>query len=121
MPGEGQIPDYRLLELQTLHVTEDLLRRVYDHRTAHFIQFIRHILGLERLESWTETINRAFDEFIAQHTTFASLQIRFLQTLRTFVLQTGKVEKRALIDAPSPASTPRVSAASSPPAKSRRS
>ncbi len=90
----------RLLESQTLHVTEDLLRRVYDHRTAHFIQFIRHILGLERLESWTETINRAFDEFIAQHTTFASLQIRFLQTLRTFVLQTGKVEKRALIDAP---------------------
>jgi type I restriction enzyme R subunit len=76
------------------------LRKVYDHRTARFIQFIRHILGLERLESRTEAVNRAFDEFIAQHTTFTSLQIRFLQTLRTFVLQTGRVEKRALIDAP---------------------
>jgi type I site-specific restriction endonuclease len=90
----------RLLESQALHVTEDLLRKVYDHRTARFIQFIRHILGLERLESRTEAVNRAFDEFIAQHTTFTSLQIRFLQTLRTFVLQTGRVEKRALIDAP---------------------
>jgi len=46
----------RLLEEQSLHVTEDMLRKVYDHKTARFIQFIRHILGLEKLESWTETV-----------------------------------------------------------------
>ena len=71
----------RLLEAQALHVTEDVLRKVYDHKTAKFIQFIRHILGLEKLQSWTETVSRAFDEFLARHTTFTSLQIRFLQTL----------------------------------------
>ena len=61
---DGEIDELaRLLEAQSLHVTEDLLRKVYDHRTARFIQFIRHILGLERLESWTETVNRAFDAF----------------------------------------------------------
>ena len=99
--SESEIRDLaRLLEGQVLHVTEDRLRKVYDHKTARFIQFIRHILGLERLESWSETVTSAFDEFIAQHTTFSALQIRFLQTLKTFILQTGKVERENLIAQP---------------------
>lgn len=89
-----------LLERQDPYVTEDLLRRVYDHKTARFLQFIRHILGLEPLASWSETVTRAFDRFIAEHNTFSEMQIRFLQTLRTFILQTGKVERRHLIGAP---------------------
>ena len=40
------------------------------------------------------------DEFIAEHTTLTSLQIRFLQTLRNFIIQTGKLEKKDLIQAP---------------------
>lgn len=89
-----------LLAAHDPYVTEDLLRKVYDHKTARFVQFIKHILGLEPLASWTETVTRAFDGFIAQHNTFSQMQIQFLQTLRTFILQTGKVEKRDLIDAP---------------------
>ena len=90
----------RLLEAQALHITEDRLRKVYDHKTARFIQFMRHILGLEKLESWPETVTSAFDDFIARHTTFSALQIRFLQTLKTFILQTGKVERENLIAQP---------------------
>jgi len=90
----------KLLEEQSLHVTEDVLRKVYDHKTARFIQFMRHILGLEKLESWTESVTSAFDAFIAEHNTFTELQIRFLRTLQTFILQTGKVERHHLIDAP---------------------
>ena len=90
----------RLLEEQSLHVTEDILRRVYDHKTARFIQFMRHILGLERLESWSETVTAAFDAFIAEHNTLTEQQIKFLQTLKTFILQTGKVERHQLIEAP---------------------
>jgi len=99
--SESEIRDLaRLLEAQSLHITEERLRKVYDHKTARFIQFIRHILGLERLASWPETVTHAFDEFIARHTTFSALQIRFLQTLRTFILQTGKVERENLIAQP---------------------
>jgi type I restriction enzyme R subunit len=90
----------RLLEEQSLHVTEDILRKVYDHKTARFIQFMRHILGLEKLESWSETVTAAFDAFITEHNTLTELQIRFLKTLQTFMLQTGKVERHHLIDAP---------------------
>ncbi len=90
----------RLLQSQDPYVTEETLRKVYDHKTARFIQFIRHILGLEMLPSWSETVTRAFDEFIAAHNTLTTVQLRFLQTLRTFILQNGKVEKKDLIDAP---------------------
>ncbi|MGI0148525.1 MAG: type I restriction-modification enzyme R subunit C-terminal domain-containing protein, partial [Thermoplasmata archaeon] len=58
------------------------------------------ILGLEKLVSWSETVSRAFDQFIAEHNTFSATQIRFLQTLKTFILQTGRVERRDLIEAP---------------------
>lgn len=90
----------RLLQRQDPYVTVELLRKVYDHKTARFIQFMRHILGLEKLDSWSETVARAFDDFIARHSTFTALQIQFLQTLRTFILQTGTVAKKDLINAP---------------------
>jgi type I restriction enzyme, R subunit len=98
-----QVEVKALAELLASHdpyVTEELLRKVYDHKTARFMQFIKHILGLERLASWTETVTAAFDQFIAEHNTLTSMQIQFLQTLRTFVLQTGRVEKKDLIEAP---------------------
>jgi len=88
-----------LLARQDPYVTEDLLRKVYDHKTARFVRFIKHILGLEMLASWTETVTGAFEQFIAAHS-FSSMQVRFLRTLETFVLQTGAVEKRNLIEAP---------------------
>lgn len=89
-----------LLRSRDPFVTEELFRKVYDHRSARFVQFIKHILGLERLESWSETVTRAFDQFIAEHNTFSAMQVRFLQTLRTFILQNRRIEKRDLVEAP---------------------
>lgn len=103
--GEG-VSDAEVIELAGLlqsqdpYITEDLLRQVYHHKTARFVRFIRHILNLEALEDWSETVTHAFDAFIVEHNTFSALQIQFLQTLRTFILQNGKVEKRDLIAAP---------------------
>ena len=82
------------------YVTEELLRKVYDHRRAHFAQFMRHILGVEPLVPWSEHVTGAFDAFIAEHSDLTTLQIRFLQTLRTFILQTGGVTRQDLIEAP---------------------
>jgi len=90
----------KLLESQRVPVTEELLRKVYDHKTASFIQFIQHILGLKKLESWTETVEAKFDDFISRHNTFGNLQIQFLQTLRTFILQNRKVNRENLVDRP---------------------
>jgi type I restriction enzyme R subunit len=82
------------------HITENLLRVVYKNRKARFIQFIRHILGLETLASFPDTVVSAFDQFIAQHTDLNSRQLEFLRLLKDFIIEREKVEKRDLIQSP---------------------
>lgn len=89
-----------MLHAEHPHITEDLLRQVYKNRKASFIQFIRHILGIEILKSFPETVSEAFDQFIGQHTNLSSRQLDFLNLLKGFILEREKVEKRDLINAP---------------------
>lgn len=89
-----------LLRRQDPIIDESRLRRAYDARSASLVDLMRHILGVRTLESWSTAVTRQFDEFIAGHPHWTSLQIRFLQTLRTFVLQRGGVERRDLVDPP---------------------
>ena len=82
------------------HITLQLLRRVYHHQRASFIRFIRHILGIEILESFPDTVSKSIDQFITQHPALNSHQLRFLQLLREFLIERGGIEKRDLIQAP---------------------
>ena len=89
-----------LLHEEHPHITEALLRQVYKNRKAHFIQFIRHILGIEVLQSFPDTVSAAFDRFIRAHTTLNSRQLEFLGLLKSFIVEREKVEKRDLINTP---------------------
>lgn len=89
-----------LLLRQDPEIDEDKLRKVYDVRQASFVKLIRHVLGVEPIERWSTFVTREFEDFIAAHTTYSTLQIRFLQTLRTFVLQRKQLERRDLVDSP---------------------
>ncbi len=89
-----------LLHEEHPHITEDLLRQVYRNRKAHFIQFIRHILGIEVLKSFPDEVSAAFDQFIRAHTTLTSRQLEFLNLLKNFIIEREKVEKKDLINAP---------------------
>lgn len=89
-----------LLHAEHPHITEGLLRRVYNIRKARFIQFIRHILGIEILKSFPETVSEAFDQFIGQHSNLSSRQLEFLNLLKGFIIDREKVEKKDLINAP---------------------
>lgn len=89
-----------LLHEEHPHITEDLLRQVYKNRKARFIQFIRHILGIEALKSFPDEVSAAFDQFIRAHTTLSSHQMEFLKLLKDFIIEREKVEKKDLISAP---------------------
>lgn len=82
------------------HITIDLLRKVYNHRKAALVQFIKHILGIEQLETFAETVTKAFDDFVANHSYLSSRQLQFLDLLKNFVLEKGDVSKRNLIESP---------------------
>jgi type I restriction enzyme R subunit len=90
----------QLLHEEHPHITEELLRQVYKNRKARFIQFIRHILGLEVLQSFPDTVSEAFARFIRAHTTLSSRQLEFLNLLKNFIIERERVEKRDLISAP---------------------
>ncbi|WP_200831841.1 DEAD/DEAH box helicase family protein [Aquimarina sp. AU474] len=82
------------------HITESLLRKVYKHQQAKFIEFIRHILGIEILESFDEQVTKAVQQFIQEHTNLSTRQIEFLNLLKDYIIERGNIEKRALIQAP---------------------
>ncbi len=89
-----------LLHAEHPHITEDLLRQVYKNRKAGFIQFIRHILGIEILKSFPETVSEAFEQFIQEHSSLTGRQLEFLNLLKTFLIEREKVEKKDLIHSP---------------------
>lgn len=82
------------------HITIDLLRKVYDNRKAELLQFIRHILGIEKLETFAVTVTKAFDDFESSHSYLTSRQLQFLDLLKNFVMEKGEVSKRNLIESP---------------------
>lgn len=82
------------------HITIDLLRKVYNHRKAALVQFIKHILGIEQLETFAETVTKAFDDFVSKHSYLTSRQLQFLDLLKNFVFEKGDVSKRNLIESP---------------------
>ncbi len=98
-PGEAN-ELAELLHAEHPHITEELLRQAYKNHKAHFIQFIRHILGIEILKSFPETVGEAFNQFIQQHSNLTRRQLDFLNLLKGFIIESKKVEKRDLINAP---------------------
>jgi type I restriction enzyme R subunit len=88
------------LQNEQPYITLQLLRRVYQHQAAPFLRFIRHILGIEILESFPDTVSRSIDQFIAQHPKLTTHQLQFLNLLRDYLIHRGGIEKRDLIQAP---------------------
>ncbi|WP_023641150.1 DEAD/DEAH box helicase family protein [Dickeya zeae] len=89
-----------LLHEEHPHITEDLLRQIYKNRKARFIQFIRHILDIDVLQSFPDEVSSAFEQFIRAHTTLSSRQLEFLDLLKNFIIEREKVEKKDLVNAP---------------------
>ena len=89
-----------LLGYESPHITIDLLRRVYQNKKAPFLKLIRHILGLERLESFPDSMSASIDQFIHEHATLTKKQLEFLNLLREFLIKQGDIEKKDFISAP---------------------
>lgn len=89
-----------LLAERNPYITENLLKRVYDNKKAAFLQFIKHILGVENLVSFSEEVSKAFEAFIQENTTLSKDQIQFLEVLKSFIVERGRVTKKDLVSAP---------------------
>ncbi|TGL20568.1 DEAD/DEAH box helicase [Leptospira bourretii] len=82
------------------NITIDLLRRVYQNRKAQLVQFLKHILGIERLSSFPEIVSQAFESFIREHSYLSARQLQFMELLKGFLLEKENLTKRDLIESP---------------------
>ncbi|MCZ8344528.1 MAG: DEAD/DEAH box helicase family protein [Leptospira sp.] len=82
------------------NITIDLLRRVYQNRKAQLVQFLKHILGIERLSSFPEIVSQAFESFIGDHSYLSARQLQFMELLKGFLLEKENLTKRDLIESP---------------------
>ena len=89
-----------ILQGEDPYITLDNLQKVYDNKKAKFIDFISHILGLQKLQSRAEIIAENFDHFIQDHSDFDSQQISFLQILKSFMIERGQAIKESLVSPP---------------------
>jgi len=90
---------------ETLHkedpfITIDLLRRVYMNKKAPFLKFIKHILGIETLQNFPDTVSQSFEKFIQMHTNLTQTQLKFLELLQNYIIDKGNITKKDLISAP---------------------
>lgn len=84
-----------------LFVTEDTLRKAFDHPAASLPDFLRHMLCENaHLTNREERINAAFDHFIAQHGYLRANQLNFLRAIKTAVLRHGRITRVALSEPP---------------------
>lgn len=98
-PAEAQELAQALYQ-EPAYITEDLLKQAYKNRQAHFVEFIKHILGIAPLVSFGQRVSQAVEEFKQRHPQFNQSQLRFLDLLRDFILKRGNIERRHLIEAP---------------------
>ncbi|MHB1261485.1 MAG: type I restriction endonuclease subunit R [Thermoplasmatota archaeon] len=89
-----------VLASSDLHITLDTLRSAWDQHRAKFEQFLRHLVGVETLRPWEDQVSEAFSDFIAKNNAFTPRQLQFLSTLKTFMIQNGKVGRGDLVEAP---------------------
>ena len=90
----------QIMQAKDPFVTEKLLQRVYSNQHATFLQFIRHILQIEQLHSYEETVTSAFEQFIKTHTRLTNNQIEFMNMLKRYLIDKGHIEKKDLIQSP---------------------
>ena len=90
----------RILQSEDPYITLDNLQKVYDNKTAKFIDFINDVLGLQKLQTRSEIIAEAFNRFTQEHSDFNSQQIRFLQVLKSFTIERGQATKENLVSPP---------------------
>lgn len=70
------------------------------NRKAHFLQFIRHILGIEVLKAFPDTVSEAFAQFVRTHNNLNTQQLDFLQLLQQVIVERERIEKKDLIEVP---------------------
>lgn len=82
-----------------LELTEDNMLKVFGVKPGSLIDFIKHVLNIENLPSYSDIVKKAFDAFILNHNYNAD-QSRFLRAVQTVFMQRKHIDEADLYDVP---------------------
>jgi type I restriction enzyme R subunit len=82
-----------LLSKTDLFIREEILRQVYQNPGVTLVDFIKHILNVERLPAKEQRINLAIERFLHDHSRYTSTQRRIIYALRSLLLQNVEDEQ----------------------------
>ncbi|MBA2392177.1 MAG: DEAD/DEAH box helicase family protein [Ktedonobacteraceae bacterium] len=81
-----------LLGNTDLFIREEILRQVYQNPSVTLVDFVKHILDVQRLPSKEERVNQAVERFLRDHSRYTSTQRRIIYALRSFLQQNAEEE-----------------------------
>ncbi len=89
-PSEEEIRELMVeLNQEGYTITEDALKMIYNQPTARMLDFIKHVLDIEKLPDREKRINDAFTNYLISHD-FTPEQVRFLTLIKNTFLTKGK-------------------------------
>lgn len=83
-----------------LFITEETLQKTYQQPSANLVDFLKHILELNKFESREEIITKAFNQFISDHAQLTASQINFLRGVRSAVIKYAVINQAQLTKPP---------------------
>jgi len=99
-PSEEEIRELMVeLNREGYTITEQALQDVYNQPTAHLLDFIKHVLDIEKLPDREKRINDSFQNYIISHD-FTPEQVRFLTLIKNTMLAKGKCDYEDLAKPP---------------------
>lgn len=89
-PSEEEIRELMVeLNREGYTITEQALQQVYNQPTAHLLDFIKHVLDIEKLPDREKRINDSFTNYVVSHD-FTPEQVRFPTLIKNTMLTKGK-------------------------------
>ncbi|MBL7129284.1 MAG: DEAD/DEAH box helicase family protein [Ignavibacteria bacterium] len=82
-----------------ISLDEENMLKAFGVKPGSFIDFVKHVLNIEKMPSYFDIVKKSFDAFILNHNYNAD-QSRFLRAVQSVFIERRKIEEADLYDAP---------------------
>ena len=87
------------LKAEDISLDEENMLKAYGVKVGSFVDFLKHVLNIEKIPSYEDVVKKAFDAFILEHNYNAD-QSRFLRAVQNVFVQRRKLEPADLYEEP---------------------
>ena len=87
------------LKSEDISLDEENMLKAYGIKIGNFVDFLKHVLNIEKIPTYEDIVKKSFDAFILEHNYNAD-QSRFLRAVQNVFVQRRKLEPADLYEEP---------------------